>query len=276
MTDTAELSHLGSLALSLAQEGGELAARLRAGTVEVAATKSSLVDVVTAADREVELLIRSRLAELRPEDSILGEEGADVVGTSGLTWVIDPIDGTVNYLYRLPSWSVSVAVCRGRPDPREWDLLAGAVVAPALGRTWHATKGGGAFRDGERIQVGAATELELALIGTGFGYRAAQRAAQAAVVAEILPKVRDIRRLGSCAIDMCLTAEGSLDGYYEQGINPWDMAAGELVVREAGGVVTGLGGQPASINMVVAGNETLAAELGRVVALSSQSGLGGV
>ncbi len=264
------------LVLELAKVGGELAAERRTGVITVADTKSSAVDVVTAVDREVEELLRSRIAAARPDDSILGEEGDDVVGTSGLTWVIDPIDGTVNYLYGVPFWAVSVAVCAGAPNADDWKLLAGAVVAPTLGSQWHASAGGGAFKDGKRIAINSSDNLGVALLATGFGYRAEQRAEQAEILRGVLPQVRDIRRMGSAAIDLCMVADGTLDGYFESGVNPWDMAAGELVIRESGGVVTGLGGQAASPRMVVAGNPAIAPQIARIVNDAASAGERGV
>ncbi|HZK05843.1 MAG TPA: inositol monophosphatase family protein [Actinomycetaceae bacterium] len=276
MITAAELSDLGTLAIALAREGGELAARRRGGAVTVEYTKSSQSDIVTAVDREVEDLLRSRLASARTDDAILGEEQDNQAGTSGLTWVIDPIDGTVNYLYGLPFWSVSVAVCAGTPDPSGWDLLAGAVCAPALERTWHAVKGAGAYRDGEPVHVAAGETLAQSLVATGFGYQSGQRAFQSQVFLEVIPQVRDIRRFGSAAVDLCLVAEGVFDGYYESGINSWDVAAGELIVREAGGVVSGLDGGPWSTEMVIAANPRLAADLERLVSAAHTNAKGRV
>lgn len=263
------LEELHALSCELATGAGDIARHRREAGVEVAHTKSSVTDIVTRADREVEEWLRARIAEARPDDAVLGEEGEDTSGRSGLTWVIDPIDGTVNYLYGLPHWAVSVAVCAGPPDPARWDLLAGAVRAPALGTTWHAVRGGGAFRDGRRLEPQDGPELARALVATGFGYVAEQRARQGATVGLLLPHVRDIRRLGAASVDLCLVAEGSLDGYYEEGLNPWDIAAGSLVVTEAGGRVHGLGGAPASRVMVVAGRGGTGRELSERLALCS-------
>lgn len=249
---------LGRIALDLATAGGEHARRRREGSITVESTKSSLADVVTAVDREVEEMIRRLIAERRPDDAILGEEGDDVAGTSGLTWIVDPIDGTVNYLYGQPAWAVSVAVCAGPPNPAEWDLQAAALVAPGLDAVWTATKGGGAFRDGRRLTVSEPSELETALVATGFGYRAEQRATQAQVLQRVLPRVRDIRRLGSAAIDCAMVGEGVVDAYFEQGVNPWDIAAGALVAQEAGAVLRGVGETPPSRDMVILGHPDLA------------------
>jgi myo-inositol-1(or 4)-monophosphatase len=257
-----EVSRLQALCERLAREAGELVRERSLTAVAVASTKSSVNDVVTAVDREVEELLRARIAAERPGDAVLGEEQGAVAGTTGLTWVVDPIDGTVNFLYGIPSYSVSVAVVAGEPDPRYWTPLAGCVHAVSTGTTWTAGLGRGAFRDGERLRIKDAPPLGQALVSTGFGYTEERRREQAAVLARLLPQVRDIRRIGSAAIDLCLVAEGRLDAHYERGLNPWDVAAGTLVVTEAGGTVQGLAGAPASQAMTVAGPAALVAELG--------------
>lgn len=261
---------LRDLALEVAREGAAMARNMRAGGIDVADTKSSVVDVVTEADRAVEALLRERLLTVRPDDSVLGEEGDDVVGTSGVRWVLDPIDGTVNYLYEIPAYSVSVAAVVG--DPRTdgaWQPVAGAVVNPVTGERYSAWLGGGAWRtvgdaEPQRLQV-AETSLAHALCGTGFGYDADRRAWQAAVLTHVLPQVRDIRRFGSAALDLCRVAEGSLDVYYERGLNPWDMAAGWLVATEAGATVSDLLGGPPRAEMTIAGPPALHAALGAVL-----------
>ncbi|MGM0385806.1 MAG: inositol monophosphatase family protein [Actinomycetota bacterium] len=254
------LADLHALCRGLADGAAAIAAQRRAEGVSVAATKSSDVDIVTAVDREVEDWLLDQLARVRPDDSVLGEEGDGRTGTSGLTWVVDPIDGTVNYVYGLPHWSVSVAVCAGPPEPGRWELLAGAVAAPALGVTWHAVLGGGAFRGETRLGERAGVPLGHALVGTGFSYVAENRSRQGAVVASLLPQVRDIRRLGSVAVDLCLVAEGSLDAHYERGLNVWDYAAGSLVLTESGGEVLGPGSAPVP-DTIVAGHGRTAREL---------------
>lgn len=256
-----EIADLRAQARSLATEAGALVRGGRPARVEVAATKSTAVDPVTDMDRASEDLLRRRLAARRPHDAILGEEGDDVPGTSGLTWVLDPIDGTVNYLYGVASYAVSVAVVAGEPDPARWTVLAGAVHSVVDGVTWTAARGQGADRDGEPVQVRRADSLATSLVGTGFGYDAGRRAHQAQVLAAVLPQVRDIRRLGAAAIDLCLVAEGALDLYYERGLNPWDVAAGGLVAVEAGAALTGLRGEPATGLMTVAGCPERQAEL---------------
>jgi myo-inositol-1(or 4)-monophosphatase len=260
-----DISSLRALAESLATEAGALVREGRPDRVEVAATKSSDVDPVTAMDRASEELLRRRIAAARPYDAILGEEGDDVPGTSGLTWVLDPIDGTVNYLYGVASYAVSVAVVAGPPDPARWTVLAGCVHSVVDGATWTAGRGQGATRDGRTIGVNRPASLATSLVGTGFGYAAERRAAQARVLTHVLPRVRDIRRLGAAAIDLCLVAEGRLDLYYERGLNPWDLAAGGLVAAEAGAVVTGLRGRAAGTTMTVAGHPAGVAELVRIL-----------
>ena len=261
LPDGVTVTALRDLAVRLATAAGALVREGRPEHVVVAATKSSDVDPVTVMDRASEDLLREMIAAERPDDAILGEEGDDVAGTSGLTWVLDPIDGTVNYLYGVASWAVSVAVVAGPPEPSAWTVLAGCVHSVADGRTWSAGLGEGATRDGAPVRSGDPASLSTCLVGTGFGYDAGRRAQQAQVLATVLPQVRDIRRLGSAAIDLCLLADGSLDLYYERGLNPWDMAAGAVVATEAGAVVTGLRGAPAGNAMTVAGPPALVAQL---------------
>ncbi|MFC6067284.1 inositol monophosphatase family protein [Streptomyces ochraceiscleroticus] len=237
-----------ALALEAARRAGELLRDGRPADLGVAATKSSPIDVVTEMDIASEKLITGFLSERRPEDGFLGEEGASAEGSSGVRWVIDPIDGTVNYLYGLPSWAVSIAA------QKDGETVVGVVAAPMRGETSHAVLGGGAFLNNAPIRVRPAPPLSQALVGTGFGYIAERRAAQAAVLGSLLPRVRDIRRGGSAAIDLCDVACGRLDAYYERGLNPWDFAAGELIAREAGARTAGRPGEPASHELTVAGS----------------------
>nr|WP_309485079.1 inositol monophosphatase family protein [Cellulomonas sp. NS3] len=256
-----ETRELVALAETLARAAGHLVRDGRPDRVDVAATKTSPMDVVTQMDLASEALLRSMLAEHRPHDGILGEEEAPVAGTSGLTWVIDPIDGTVNYLYGIPAYAISVAVVAGPPDPATWTVVAGCVHSVADGRTYIAGRGLGAHLDGRRLTLRAAENLAGSLLGTGFGYTVERRRAQARVVAELLPQVRDVRRIGSASLDLCALASGGLDLYYERGLKPWDLAAGALVAQEAGAVVTGLDGQPAGEAMTVAGPAGTVAQL---------------
>lgn len=269
LPDDVTVASLRDLAERLATTAGALVRDGRPERVEVAATKSSDVDPVTRMDADSEALLRRLIAAERPDDAVLGEEGDHRPGTSGLTWVLDPIDGTVNYLYGVASWAVSVAVVLGPPDPAAWTVVAGAVHSVADGRTWTAGRGEGATLDGAPLRVNAPVPLATSLVGTGFGYAAQRRAAQARVLTHVLPRVRDVRRLGSAAIDLCLVASGGLDAYYERGLNPWDMAAGALVAQEAGAAVVGLHGERATHAMTVAGPpETV----GALVALLEEAG----
>lgn len=199
--------------------------------------KSSPTDPVTVVDTETERLLRERLAVLRPGERILGEEegGSADAADGRLTWVLDPIDGTVNFLYGIDAYAVSVAV------QRDGASVAGAVVNVPAGALYSAARGGGARlrRNGvtTALRVGAATELSMSLVGTGFSYVRRQRVRQSAVLSAMLPMVRDVRRIGSCALDLCLVAAGALDAYYEDGVHVWDWAAGALIAEEAGAVV---------------------------------------
>jgi myo-inositol-1(or 4)-monophosphatase len=228
---------LRDVASAVAREGAELARSMRAGGIAVADTKSSAVDVVTEADRAVEALVRRRLLEHRPDDAILGEEGDDHPGTSGVRWVVDPIDGTVNYLYGLPDCAVSIAA-----EVAE-EVVAGVVVTIPTGVEYAAARGHGATRDGVPISVRPSPPLAERLVLTGFGYLAETRAHQAASVAALLPAVRDVRRMGSCSLDLCHVADGSADAYVEEGPARWDWAAGSLVATEAGAVFGRLPGR---------------------------------
>ncbi|MFD3511668.1 inositol monophosphatase family protein [Streptomyces sp. NPDC058657] len=253
-------SELLAVALEAARRAGELLRDGRPDDLGVAATKTSSVDVVTEMDIAAEKLITGFLAEHRPDDGVLGEEGAAREGSSGVRWIVDPLDGTVNYLYGLPSWAVSIAAeYRG-------ETLAGVVEAPLRRETYRAVLGRGAFCVGpsgaaRRLAVRPAPPLERALIGTGFGYLAERRARQAAIVGQLIPGFRDIRRGGSAAIDLCDVAGGRLDGYYERGLNPWDYAAGDLIAREAGALTGGRPGERLSTELTVAASPGVFAPL---------------
>jgi myo-inositol-1(or 4)-monophosphatase len=251
-----------------ARRAGALVGRGGAGQVAVEATKSSPTDVVTATDRAAEDLLRSFLGERRPQDGVLGEEEGWVPGDSGLTWVVDPIDGTVNYVYGIPAYAVSVAVVTGRPDVAgAWEPVAGCVVDAASGQVYTAAAGRGAWLDGVRLgtRPRPVPSLGQALVATGFGYEAARRRAQARVLLELLPRVRDVRRVGCSALDLCGVATGRYDGYYERGLHAWDFAAALLVAAESGVSVSGGPDRPPSGDLLVAARsplaDTLAAEL---------------
>ena len=247
-----EPAALAELACAVAVEAGELL-RSRHDEVRVVQTKSSPTDVVTQMDRAAEDLIRRRILAARPGDAILGEEGGqpEAVAAGAVRWVVDPLDGTVNYLYGLPDWSVSIAA------ELDGTVVAGAVSVPERQRLYSARLGGGARvtapgAEATALACSRPAALADALVGTGFGYFAARRAVQGRVVAAVLPLVRDIRRGGSAAVELCSVAAGHLDAFYERGLNPWDVAAGGLIAREAGAQVGGLHGRPASESMTIA------------------------
>lgn len=234
-----------ALATDLAREAGTLALSMRVG-VEQLDTKSTPTDVVTAADKAVEALLLSALSVARPEDGVLGEEGSAADGTSGYRWVIDPIDGTVNYLYGIPQWAVSIGFESAQGS------LVGVVYDPSKDELWQGVLGGGAVLNGAPLTCSGVTSLSQALVGTGFGYDSRRRAAQAALLPTLLPAVRDLRRLGAGSLDLCSVAAGRLDAYFEQGLSPWDLSAGRLVAREAGALVSGLRGAAEGYDLVLA------------------------
>ena len=250
------------LVRDIAVRAAEFALDARRAGVSVVATKSTPVDIVTAVDRDTETLIRSLILEARPDDGIVGEEDATHIGTSGLDWVVDPIDGTVNFLYDIPAWSVSIAVVEGAAGGAiGGTTIAGVVVNPVTGELFEATAGGGARLSGRELAVNAAVPLGRALVGTGFGYAAERRREQAAVLLDLLPKVRDIRRAGSAALDLCAVAAGRLDAYYERGLNAWDYSAGALIAREAGARLGGLRGGREGTELLIAAAPGLYEEL---------------
>ncbi len=219
---------LRDLACSLAVEAGRTAADGRAGGVWHAGTKSTATDVVTEFDRQSERYIVDRLRSERPDDGLIGEEGSAHQGTTGVGWLIDPIDGTTNFLYDLPGWAVSVAAIDGDGS------LAGAVYVPRTDELFAAARGHGATVNGRTLCCSDAVHLATSLVATGFGYDSDRRRRQGTRLALMLPHVRDVRRLGAASVDLCYVAAGRLDGYYEEGLGPWDFAAGELIAREAG------------------------------------------
>jgi myo-inositol-1(or 4)-monophosphatase len=259
-----------AVAVRIAREAADLIRTRRAAGLGEIGTKTTDTDLVTAADRAAERLILSRLREERPGDRVLGEESG-AHGTAGagtpVRWLVDPIDGTVNYVYNLPHYAVSLAA-------EVHGVVVAGVVLDAGSRTeWTATLGGGAWRAGRRLTGSVRAELGHALVATGFAYEPARRAHQAGVLARLLPEVRDIRRFGAASIDLCFAAEGSVDAYYERGLNPWDHAAGGLIAAEAGLVVTGLRGEPPGPRMVLAAPPALHARLhGRLVDLDADAG----
>jgi myo-inositol-1(or 4)-monophosphatase len=215
----------------VAGEAAELAKTARAAAIQDVDTKSSETDVVTAGDTATERLVRSRLAALRPGEPVLGEEEGGATDLGGLRWVVDPIDGTVNYLYGYPWYAVSLAA------QVDGVSVVGAIVEPVSGRRWTAIRGEGAWLDGVPLRASSTTRLELALVGTGFAYRVERRRRQAAGVASLVSRIRDIRRGGSAALELCAVAAGWLDGFFEHGLSRWDWAAGALIASEAGAIV---------------------------------------
>lgn len=215
--------------------------------------KSTAIDIATQMDKKAETFIVQSLLAARPDDGIIGEEGAEVESKSGITWVIDPLDGTVNYFYGLPGWNVSIAA-------KDKDgSVVGVVVAPTINSTWWASRGGGAFFNGSKIKTNEPVEFNRAFVGTGFQYDVAHRGRQIENVGRMLPLIRDIRRNGAAAVDICSVAMGSLDAYFEDGLKEWDWAAASLVATEAGAKF-GLYGQAPYMTTLAAG-PTLFAEL---------------
>jgi fructose-1,6-bisphosphatase/inositol monophosphatase family enzyme len=219
------------------------------------ATKSTSTDMVTEMDLWAERYITEALVAARPLDAIVGEEGTRREGSSGVHWYVDPIDGTTNYLYGHPGYSVSVGASVGG------ELAVGVVGDPTLSEVFRARRGGGAFRNDTAIAASTRSSLAEALVGTGFGYRADRRRAQANVLQHVLPEVRDIRRMGGAAIDLCSVACGRLDAYYEYGISAWDIAAGTVIALESGAAVTDLAGRPTLGPMIVAARPPLHGDL---------------
>lgn len=208
--------------------------------------KSSLTDMVTEMDQAAERQIVDGILSERPDDAVLGEEGTRRDGTSGVRWIIDPLDGTTNYLYGHPGFAVSIAAELGG------EVVAGVVTDPLHGEVFTAVRGEGARRNGEPIAVSTETDLRRALLATGFGYDPRRRVNQARVLVDVLGRVRDIRRMGAASVDLCSVACGRLDGYWEAGLQRWDFAAGALIANEAGAVVGDLDGGPPSTTFTLA------------------------
>ncbi len=246
MTPTPDPTDLLALAIGLAREAGSLTLAMRAKARLSPDLKSSVNDLVTEADRAAESLIVDRILAARPDDAVLGEEGADTEGTSGVRWIIDPIDGTTNYVYDLPGYTISIAA--------EWEgtTVAGVVFDPKADELFAATLHGGATMNDAPIACAQRSDLLQCVIATGFGYQAEQRLLQANVLVHLLPQVGNIRRLGSAALDLAYVGAGRTDGYWESGLNSWDVAAGALIASESGAIVTDLEGGPAAKSMTIA------------------------
>ena len=261
---------LRDLAAELVRAAGTTAYRGRRSTLDggtlVSSTKSSATDLVTQFDRAAEATIVARLHELRPDDAIVGEEGTADAGTTGYAWLVDPIDGTTSFVYDQPTWSCSIGVAHHDT------MIAGAVYLPALDELFDAALGHGARLDGRSIHASATTDLALALVGTGFSYQVDARRAQAAHLARLMGSIRDVRRFGSAAADLCFVAAGRLDAYYERYLNPWDSAAGELIAREAGAITSDFTGRPARPAEMVAAAPGLHADFIALIAATEGDG----
>ncbi|MGI9022618.1 MAG: inositol monophosphatase family protein [Acidimicrobiales bacterium] len=266
-SDDPELPSLLELAVDLARDAGTLLLAGRDSLRSDVGTKSSATDMVTDMDRASEALIVDGLARARPDDGIVAEEGSATDGTSGVVWVIDPLDGTTNYLYGHPTFAVSIAArAAGR-------TVVGVVAVPAQDELYAAAAGRGATRTAigsehgkaERLSASDSTELATSLVATGFSYVAERRAAQGRLLARVLPMVRDVRRVGAAAVDLCWVASGRVDAYYESGLQPWDLAAGALIAAEAGATVEGWDGPLPESGSVLAGAPALIGPLRRLL-----------
>lgn len=267
----------------MSPDPGELLALARSVAEEVAAglvtaldgdarasavtSKSTGTDLVTEMDTWAESLITERILSARPNDSITGEEGADVVGDSGVSWCIDPIDGTVNFVHGQPGFCVSIAA------QREGRSVAAVVVSPLHHDTFTATRGGGAFRNDQPITCSDPPGIGRAVIGTGFGYLPERRRRQAEVVTEVIPHIADIRRCGAAALDLCWVACGRLDGYWEVGLNPWDHAAGSLIATESGALCSGPDDEAPSSALLIAGPPSIWQELRDLLVAAGAAGV---
>ena len=258
-------TELRAIAEQLARAAGDMALAGRKSGIVTATTKSSPTDMVTQYDKSSEDMITAGLRELRPDDGIVGEEGASREGTSGITWHIDPIDGTSNFYFDIPMWAVSIgAVDDNGP-------IAGAVYAPALRDMFTAARGEGATLNGDRISVRENTVLSDALVCTGFSYHVSQREAHARRVATMVGQIRDIRRFGAAAIDLCFVACGRLDAYFEEHLNSWDLIAGQVIATEAGALVTNYSGDTATPQEVLASQPGVQKALIQLIADSKKA-----
>lgn len=265
MTEVIDSLGLGLVdaASTLARQVGTMALVGRRDGLADVQSKSSTTDMVTEFDRASELIVYEGLLRSRPYDTIVGEEGASHTGSSGITWYIDPIDGTTNFLYSIPNWAVSI----GATD--EHGALAGAVYIPALDEMFTAVRGCGARLNGLPIRCGTTSDLSQALVGTGFSYSAAQRTFQAQRVARMIHLVRDFRRFGAASIDLCFVACGRLDAYFEENLGPWDIVAGELIAREAGCRSGNFAGEVATPAQLLASVPAIFDELASLITASS-------
>jgi myo-inositol-1(or 4)-monophosphatase len=250
---------LREIAEAIAREAGHQLRGAFAGPRVNVTAKSSPTDLVSEADHAAERLIRERLRSTRPDDGVLGEEGGAAEGSSGLRWVVDPLDGTINFLFGIPQWAVSIA-CEDASG-----TLAGVIYDPMRDELWTAERDGPALLDGSPIRGSERTELATTLVATGFGYDAEVRAYQAEVAARLLPRVRDIRRFGSAALDLAWTAAGRYDAFYERGLNAWDLAAGALLCSRAGLAVRELEPAPPAAGGILVAPDSLVDALAEIV-----------
>lgn len=255
MVSTTDSIRSMNLAARLAREVGDLIANGRRDGIGHVVTKSSPTDLVTEWDTRAETLIRRRLAHWRPDDGILGEEGETTEGTSGITWVVDPIDGTTNFAFGLAGYAVSIAAVDAT------GTIGAAVYAPEARELFVAARGHGAWLHGNALSCSNQSSVSLALIGTGFAYDPAIRRQQWDVLVDRAMNLRDIRRIGAASLDLCFVACGRLDAYFERNLQPWDMAAGMLIAREAGAQVTDFAGNPVSRGEVLASGPLIHADL---------------
>ncbi|MEI6199881.1 MAG: inositol monophosphatase family protein [Actinomycetota bacterium] len=258
-------TELRQIAESLAREAGDMALAGRKSGPLTATTKSSPIDMVTKYDKASEAMITAGLAKIRPNDAIVGEEGASTQGTSGITWHVDPIDGTTNFYFDLPMWAVSI----GAVD--EHGPLVGAVYVPALGEMFSGARGEGSTLNGEPIKVRNNNDISDALVCTGYSYRISEREVHAKRVADIVMKVRDIRRFGAAAVDLCFVACGRLDAYFEEHLHSWDLVAGQVIATEAGATITDYVGNPVEPAQVLAATPGIHADLIHLIATSGPS-----
>lgn len=267
---TAEPSVVDAVTLAdLAERAGRHAAtalREAIGATVAISTKSSPTDLVTATDRATEAAIITDLLDARPDDGILAEESGRHAGSSGVTWIIDPIDGTTNFVYGLAGFNISIAAAVGD------DVVAAVVIDPVRDETFRAVLGHGATCNGEPLHPADPPDLARSLVGTGFSYLPERRRDQALVVASVIDEIRDIRRLGAAALDLCYVAAGRLDGYFESGLKPWDLAAGSLVVTEVGRRISGLHDERPDGRMVVAAARSIHDDLRRVLIRAEDDG----
>lgn len=249
-----------ALATDAAREAGALLLELRRSPASGVRSKSSATDLVSDADERAERAIVATIRRQRPDDALIAEEGSQARGSSGFSWYIDPLDGTINYLYGLPHWSVSICCADAN------GALAGVVLDPLRDELWSAVRGGGAHLGERRLAVSDKRELPSALLATGFGYVAAQRATQGRIIAKVLSEVRDVRRFGSAALDLSYVAGARVDGYFESVEKPWDWMAGALLVREAGGRVTELAPADPAFPRVIASGPGIHDDLVKLLA----------